>query len=113
MIFGGGPSSSSDDNLVAGNVITGSNIRWNVQSHWQGPVGSGNVARDNCVWITSADYTGSPPGSGIEPAIDGARAFDNVVADPGYADPAAGDFRISSSSPCADVFGRRPSQLRR
>ena len=95
VIFGGGPDSSSDDNLVASNVITGSNIRWNVQSHWQGPVGSGNVARGNCVWITSADYTGSPPGSGIEPAIDGARAFDNVVADPGYADPDAGDFRIS------------------
>ena len=82
VIFGGGPDSSSDDNLVAGNVITGSNIRWNIQSHWQGPVGSGNVARDNCVWTTNVEYPGLPPGSGIEPEMVGTRAFDNVVADP-------------------------------
>ena len=103
VIFGGGPSSSSDDNLVADNVISNSTIRWNVQSHWQGPVGSGNVARDNCVWMTGTDYSGSPPGSGIEPGIDGAQAFDNVVADPGFADPAAGDLRIDGDSPCASL----------
>jgi parallel beta-helix repeat protein len=102
VIFGGGPSTSSDGNLVADNVITGSNIRWNIQSHWQGPVGSGNVARGNCVWIASSEYTGSPPDSGIEPAMDGARAFDNVVGDPGY-DTAAGDFRIADDSPCASA----------
>jgi parallel beta-helix repeat protein len=102
VIFGGGPSTSSDGNLVADNVITDSNIRWNIQSHWQGPVGSGNVARGNCVWIASSEYTGSPPDSGIEPAMDGARAFDNVVGDPGY-DTAAGDFRIADDSPCASA----------
>jgi parallel beta-helix repeat protein len=105
VIFGGGTSSSSDDNLVANNVITGSTIRWNIQSHWQGPVGSGNVARDNCVWATqSGYYGGDPEGSGIED-MNGARAIDNVVADPGYADPAAGDYRISPASPCLDVLG--------
>ena len=103
VIFGGGPDSSSDDNLVAGNVITGSNIRWNIQSHWQGPVGSGNVARDNCVWTTRDDYEGTPPGSGIE-EMNGARAFDNVVADPGYADPASGDYRLDGDSRCAAVL---------
>ena len=50
VIFGGGPSSSSDDNLVAANVITGSKVRFNVESHWQGPVGEGNAAFGNCLW---------------------------------------------------------------
>jgi len=108
VIFGGGPDSSSDDNLVANNVITGSNIRWNIQSNWQGPVGSGNVARDNCVWITSDEFSGTPPGSGIQPAMDGVRASGNVIGDPGYADPDAGDFRIAKHSPCAGtVTGSR------
>ena len=70
VIFGGGPSSSSDDNLVANNVITDSRIRWNVQSHWQGPVGSGNVARDNCVWTDLASTRGDA-GEQRDPADDG------------------------------------------
>ena len=66
MIFGGGPS--LHDNVVANNVITGSTIRWNIQSHWQGPVGSGNVARDNCVWSGLGGYYG-----GGDPVEAGSR----------------------------------------
>jgi parallel beta-helix repeat protein len=107
VIFGGGPSSSSDGNLVANNVITNSNVRWNIQSHWQGPVGSGNIARDNCVWSERGGYYGGDPErSGIE-EMDGARATGNVVADPGYADAAAGVFRLGRDSACVDVLGRR------
>ena len=109
VIFGGDADSSSDDNLVANNVISGSTIRWNIQSHWQGPVGSGNVARDNCVWASQSGYYGGgdPDGSGIED-MNGARAIDNIVADPGFADPAAGDFRLSPDSPCVDVLRSKP-----
>ena len=109
VIFGGGPESSSDDNLVANNVITNSTIRWNIQSSWQGPVGSGNVARDNCVWSERGGYYGGgdPRGSGIQ-EMDSARAFDNLVADPGYADVAGGDYSLSASSPCLDVLGSHP-----
>jgi parallel beta-helix repeat protein len=103
VIFGGGPSSSSDDNLVANNVITNSKIRWNIQSHWQGPVGSGNVARDNCVWTQRDDYEGTPEGSGIQD-MSGARAEGNVVANPGYANPSSGNYGINAKSPCADVI---------
>ena len=66
VIFGGDASHSSDGNVVAGNLITNSTLRFNIESHWQGPTGSGNVARDNCVWTTSTGYGGEPPGSGIE-----------------------------------------------
>ena len=30
-------------------MITNSKLRDNVESSWGGPVGSGNIARDNCV----------------------------------------------------------------
>ena len=104
VIFGGGPNSSSDNNLVANNVITGSTIRWNIESHWQGPVGSGNIARNNCTWMQRGSYSGTPEGSGIQ-SMTGARAVDNVVANPNYLDRSAGDYRMSASSPCRDLIG--------
>ena len=77
VIFGGGESSSSDNNLVARNVITHSNLRYNVQSHWQGPTGVGNVARGNCV------YGGARPANGgIEIPHDGFVARGNRRRDP-------------------------------
>ena len=103
IIFGGDRTKPPDDNVVEGNLITGSTIRFNVESHWQGPVGSGNAVRGNCLWTSRSDYPGDPAGSGIEPAIDGVRAADNVVADPGYADEAAGDFGLGDDSPCAST----------
>jgi len=108
VIFGGGPSSSSDDNLVTRNVITNSTIRFNVESHWQGPTGTGNVARDNCVWTEQRDYhEGSPAGSGIQ-SMSGAVAKENLVANPAYANPAAGDYSLKPGSACADVLAGAP-----
>jgi len=103
IIFGGDQDEASSDNVVEGNLITGSTVRFNVESHWQGPVGTGNVVRGNCVWTSRSDYPGDPAGSGIEPAIDGVRAADNIVADPGYADQPAGDFGLGDDSPCAST----------
>jgi parallel beta-helix repeat protein len=104
VIFGGGSGSSSDNNLVTGNVITNSTIRFNIESHWQGTTGSGNVARDNCVWTAQRGYRGGvPEGSGIQ-AMSGARAENNVIANPGYAKPGTGNYTVSASSPCAKVL---------
>jgi Ca2+-binding RTX toxin-like protein len=99
VIFGGGESSSSDDNLVARNVITDSNLRYNVQSHWQGPTGSGNVARENCV------HGGARPANGgIETPPDGFVARANRTTDPGF-EPAAGDLRLPAASMCGPTGG--------
>ena len=99
IIFGGGESSSSDNNLVARNVITHSNLRYNVQSHWQGPTGVGNVARENCV------YGGARPANGgIETPHDGFVARGNRTRDPGFA-PDAGDFRLPVASMCGPSGG--------
>ncbi len=101
VIFGGGSSSSSDRNVVEGNVISNSTIRYNVESHWQGPTGSGNVARRNCVWSTSSKYSGSPEGSGIKPSMSGASASDNVIAEPSYLNLGGGGFSLGPGA-CAD-----------
>jgi parallel beta-helix repeat protein len=49
VIFGGDESHASSGNLVARNVITNSRVRDNVESHWEGRPGTGNVLRDNCI----------------------------------------------------------------
>ena len=99
VIFGGGESSSSDNNLVARNVITHSNLRYNVQSHWQGPTGAGNVARENCV------YGGARPANGgIETPHDGFVARGNRRWDPGF-EPGAGDYRLPAASMCGPSAG--------
>ena len=107
VIFGGDGDDSSDNNTVTGNVITNATIRYNVSSSWQGPTGSGNVARGNCVWTSRDEYAGSPEGSGIQ-EMSGASASGNVIANPGYANPAAGDFRIDPQSECAAVLAGAP-----
>jgi parallel beta-helix repeat protein len=100
--FGGDSDEASSGNVVAGNLIANSNLRYNVESHWQGPVGSGNVVRDNCVWTDRPGfYSGSPAGSGIEAPLDGVRARDNIVEEPDYVDRDAGDFELDHESACA------------
>ncbi len=100
LIFGGDGSQSSDRNLVAGNVITGSRDRYNIESHWQGPIGEGNVAIGNCLGTTSDEYRGSPAGSGLEPSMQGVRAFGNAVAAGGYEVPRMDDLGLVGAFPC-------------
>ena len=49
IIFGGAARVAARDNLVQGNVISNSRIRNNVEWHFDGPVGQGNVLRRNCI----------------------------------------------------------------
>jgi nitrous oxidase accessory protein NosD len=51
VIFSGDSDDTSDDNLVENNLISNSDLRFNVESYWfNGRIGHGNVARGNCVW---------------------------------------------------------------
>jgi len=100
LIFGGDGSRSSDRNLVVGNVITGSRDRFNIESHWQGPIGAGNVAFGNCLRAASGEYRGSPVGSGLEPSMPGVRTFGNAVAEPGFEAPRTDDPAVAGAFPC-------------
>ena len=60
VIFGGAGGQTSDNNVVEHNIITNSQLRRNVESYWgSGPVGVGNVARNNC--IKGASDPTTPP----------------------------------------------------
>ena len=99
IIFGGDESKSSDNNLVKGNVISNSRVRYNVESSWGSSVGTGNVVRNNCVWITEEAYAGLPGGSGIQNTQAGFIAQDNIVRNPRYVGRASGDYAVRSSCP--------------
>ncbi len=96
VAIGGSGSQTSDNNLVEHNVITNSTIRYNVEGSWGSSVGTGNVVRENC---TIGGARGGDTG-GIQTPADGFVASDNIVADPGYVNSAAGDFSLKSSSSC-------------
>lgn len=87
------------------NVITNSNVRFNVETDRL--TGVANLVTFNCLWATHPDpwyrqNGGVQPGNGPpEIVIAG-----NTVADPGYVNRQGKDFRIPASSPC---FGRGAS----
>ena len=95
IIFSGDGGDTSDDNVAENNVITNSNIRRNVESWFPNGPGSGNVARNNCI------YGGKLGNIGTQ---DGFVATRNLIADPLYVDRGAKDFRLRAGSPCAAVL---------
>ena len=97
IIFGGEHGDAPNDNVVEGNVITNSRVRWNVESWFAdgNPIGRNNVVRNNCVF--------NGRNGNIAPQI-GFTAIDNLVRDPKFADRAAKDFRLAADSPCRDLY---------
>jgi parallel beta-helix repeat protein len=102
VVFSGEGGATSNDNLVARNVITNSRLRPNVESWWGGPkVGHGNVLRDNCV-------SGGPRddgNGGINSADGGFSSRGNRAATPGFVNRGAKDFRLAPDSPCKSLYG--------
>jgi parallel beta-helix repeat protein len=94
IIFSGDSGLASSNNVVRRNVISNSRVRYNVESWWPtgNPVGTGNLASQNCLWNGTQGNVAEPVGF---------TASSNVVANPGYSDRSAGDFALSSGGACA------------
>lgn len=90
-------ASTSSDNLVSQNVITGSVTRPGIHSWWGGAQGSGNAASSNCVYDN--------PQTNVDISAGGFTADNNLIASPGYLDPGAGDYRLAATSPCLAIVG--------
>ena len=96
VIFGGDTDSSSNNNLVAHNIVAYAQS-YNITSSWGGAVGSGNVARSNCVWAGAA---------GNISTADGGFAFTrNLSANPLFVDRAHHNYRLRARSRCLPVVG--------
>ena len=94
ILFSGNAGLASNGNRVVGNVISNSELRFNVESWYPdgNPIGQDNVARANCVWNGRRGNVADEWGF---------RAEDNVVADPQFANRAAKDFRLDPAGACA------------
>ena len=92
IVFGGDESYTSNDNVVVYNVIFDA-VAHGISASWAGAVGTGNVARDNCIWR---------PGGGLGEAV-GFTLGQNVVAEPRFRDLARRDYRLALTSRCLPV----------
>jgi Right handed beta helix region len=96
IVFGGDGRFASSDNVVERNVIVNAATAA-ITSYWEGPVGTDNVARENCVW-----------GSGYGDDITrewGFTAVSNRVARPLFASRSARDYRLAPGSQCLRTVG--------
>jgi len=95
IAFGGDDHYASADNVVDQNVVANSQT-YNITSSWDDDVGTGNIARENCLW------------SGKEGDVVSNGDFattDNKSADPGFRDPSEDDYRLDPDSPCLEIVG--------
>lgn len=102
ILFSGDFGLAASNNLVSNNVITNSSVRNNVESWYPSgnPVGQGNLVTKSCIH-GGIDDTGN---GGIDTSPGGVSMSGNTLANPGYANPSAGDFTISASSQCANIL---------
>lgn len=100
VIFGGSEISASHDNIVENNVITNSKIRDNIDASWGGQVGTGNIARNNCVGGGAYD----DGDGGILAGHKGFSVSNNLIEVPQFVNAKAGNFSIAGNSPCADIL---------
>ncbi len=102
VLISGSVLVASNDNVVEHNVVTNSTVRDNLETYWpvSGPVGTGNVFRNNCVTGGARDNGDG----GIQPRMDGVLVSGNLVADPGYVNRLAKNFNLAPDSPCAALI---------
>jgi hypothetical protein len=95
LVFGGDEEFASAENVVEKNVIAFATT-YDIASVWSGKVGSGNIARNNCL------YGG---GEGELSNAGGLVATANLTANPQFQAPAENNFRLAANSPCLEKVG--------
>jgi Right handed beta helix region len=97
VLFGGDSQHASNNNVVEYNVVAYA-VTDNITSNWEdGLVGTGNIARRNCVWNAGNDNIDRDEGGFVPQA--------NTVANPMFVSRLTRDYRLRSESECRDVVG--------
>jgi hypothetical protein len=92
MVINGEGSTTSENNVVKGNIIAKSYRGYNVYSGSSGPVARNNLLQRNCVWAS--------PGSayhehgGVMAPARNYKTRRNVVAKPQFAHAKGGNLRL-------------------
>jgi parallel beta-helix repeat protein len=102
IVFAGTGSEVSSNNVATGNVISNSNLGWNVYSNIDGEAPQGNVLRGNCLWAGDAlpDFESD---GGVDASAGDFVARGNQVVEPSYEDAENQDFALSPDSECSLV----------
>jgi hypothetical protein len=96
IVFAGDSDYASRGNEVERNVIAFTATSA-ISSNWEATVGSGNLARFNCVWISRLDPIDTDRG--------GFTAYRNVVSNPRFVDRGKRDYRLGRGSRCRRIVG--------
>jgi len=95
IVFGGDDDYASRNNKVERNVIAFATTN-GITSNWDETVGSGNLARFNCV---------SSRLEAIQTEHGGFTAYGNVFGDPGFVDRTNRDYRLRRGTRCRRTVG--------
>jgi hypothetical protein len=96
VVIGGDDNDVSTDNVIEHNVLAYAATH-NLTVAWDGDVGSGNIARRNCLWQAQA--------GDIDVEDGGVQSVGNVVADPLFVNREQRDLRLGAASGCRSVVG--------
>jgi len=95
--YGSAGSTASSYNTATFNLVTNSQVRWNVYSDWEGSVGTDNVFAANCRNGGNPNPSYNVNG-GTDPSMTGVIDLLNTNQDPQYVDAANGDYRVQNDS---------------
>jgi hypothetical protein len=103
VLIAGGAHTASSQALVAHNIIGDSDVRSNVESWYESgsPGGRDNIVTENCIGASILTRLNASSG--------GFSASGNLLAEPPFADPGAGDFSMPAHSPCMRLSGDVPA----
>jgi len=90
VMVGGNDDQVSSENVIVSNVIEG-NADWGIRTFWLGPLGAGNIARENVLWENGKEAVWFPRG--------GIVARENLLADPRLDPLGGGVYELLAGSP--------------
>jgi parallel beta-helix repeat protein len=99
MVINGSGSTTSENNVIKGNIIAKSYRGYNVYSGSTGPVAHNNVLRKNCVWAGHHGSLYHEHGGVMAPARN-YKATRNVVAKPRFVHAEGGNLRLRRGGRC-------------